>query len=166
MFDPDHLSFSGTIQRSDGAVLILRQTPSAGGHSVWEHPFGGSPRTAETLPAAVRRCVERDLGIVASDIEPLFPTLDNRTGPDLGSEQTDHAVQAHPSYVVRSDAPPRTAHNVDIRWVTPTDLGASARRTPTEFSPLLAAHAAYLPFYGGSPHARLTQTPARERAIG
>ncbi|MEO7350107.1 MAG: hypothetical protein ABIW32_09670 [Terrimesophilobacter sp.] len=79
MFDPEHLSFSGTLQRSDGSVMIVRVVSSARTATVWKHSFAGSPRPAETVLAAVRRSAERDLGIHAFSITPLLPTLSNHT---------------------------------------------------------------------------------------
>lgn len=166
MFDPHHLSFSGTLQRGDGKVMIVRRTPSSNARSVWEHSFHGSPRPAETLIAAVRRCVERDLGILATTIESLLPTLDNRVVSVGHVTPADKTIEAHPSYVVTSDTHPIVLPGIEILWMHPAELGDRARGNPHQFSPLLVAHAARLPFFGGNPLTDHPAIPLKERVLG
>ena len=166
MFDPTHLSFTGTLQRGDGRVLIVRKTLSPTELRVWEHPFHGSPRPAEPLLVAVRRCVERDLGVLASAIKPLLPTLTNYGHFGDTAPSAADPVEAHPSYLVVSDELPRFPQDLDVTWILPAELGASARRNPREFHPILTAHAACLPFFGGTLDAQYTLADIKERATG
>lgn len=160
MFDPDHLSFSGTLQRSDGSVMLVRRLFPTHADSTWEHPFSGSPRPAETLAAAVRRCAERDLGIYFTDVTALMPTLVNRVTTESGS------IELHPAYLVSSDEQPRVAADLESVWVHPIELGERAHRYPHHYSPLLQLQTAHLPFFGGSPRAMHSRTLHEERATG
>lgn len=150
-----HLSFSGTLRRSDGKVLLRR-----GATLLWEHSFTGSPRDAESLPAAVRRSAEHELGIRAMSVEPLLPLLGH--APRLEGAP----AVALPSYVVNCDEEPKVSGNVELRWSDPLDLGAAARRSPQEFSALFVTHATLLPFFGGTPDRSNTLTLLQERAAG
>ena len=123
--------------------MIIRRLVSTVVPSLWEHPFRGSPRPAETLVSAVRRCVERDLGIHVMAIGPLLPTLTNDTSSATG------ILEVHPSYLVTSQEQPRIVDGFEAQWLDPEKLGAHARRNSENFSPLLALHAAHLPFFGG-----------------
>lgn len=144
----EHLAFTGTLQRSDGMVLLVR----GASRTAWGHPFFGSPRPAEPLPAAVRRCAERDLGIQFMNVEPLLPLLSSSLST-RGAEAADAHSETHPSYVIRSDEPPVTAPDVETWWATPEELGERARRKPDEFDPVFVTHASLLPFFGGDPQA-------------
>ena len=159
MTSPDHLSFSGTLRRSDGRVMIIRDSLSALESPTWGHSFAGSPRAAEPIPSAVRRCAEKQLGILNMIVEPLLPLLGN------GSSSDSVLAEVHPSYIVTSDEIPQLADAVEARWENPLALGKIAREYPHEFSPLLVIHAMRLPFFGGTPHA-FAESFLEDRATG
>lgn len=160
MFDPEHLSFSGTLQRSDGRVMLRRRIFPRAARSPWTHSFSGYPRPAETLLAAVRRCAERDLGIHSFDIAPLLPTLSNHITSESG------AMEVHPSYLVSSDQTPLPADDIETQWVEPRELGRLTRQQPHEYSPLLSLHSVHVPFFGAADQSALHLGIQKERAIG
>ena len=75
-------------------------------------------------------------------------------------------IEVHPSYVVTSDDMPSVSAEYEVLWISPLELGTNARRRPREYSPLLALHAAQLPFFGGSSRSVHPVTPHEERATG
>lgn len=161
---PRHLSFSGTLQREDGMILLIRRPVSEeqGGPkvSLWGHTFFGSPRFAEPLPAAVKRCAERELGIQSMSIEPLRPLLTDWLSED------GYTAEAHPSYVVESAEEPSGAARFELMWCEPQAEGERARRNPEEYSRLFVTHAIFLPFFGGNSDALDTVAQLQGRATG
>ena len=159
-----HLSFSGTVQRGDGLILLIRRRGSNSeksmGAAPWSHPLFGAPRPAETLPAAVKRSAERELGITMMTVEPLRPLL---TAESLGDGML---AEAHPSYIVKSDENPDIPAGFEPLWGEPLAIGARARHYPQEFSHVFVGHATLLPFFGGIPDAGSTLAFLRERATG
>lgn len=160
MFDPAHLSFSGMLQREDGAVLIIRRLFPTLKSPTWAHTFSGAPRVAEPLLDAVRRCAERELDIDASAAVAVLlargqhPSADGRT------------AGLHPAYLLKSGETPRLDEKRERCWVDPMDLGRQARANPAHFSPLLALHAERLPFYGGSARRLPDAVLLEEQAAG
>ncbi len=159
-----HLSFSGTVQRGDGMILLIRLRGRIAemtlGPAPWSHPLFGAPRAAETLPSAVRRSAERELGIQNMAVEPLRPLL-------MSAPHGDGVVaEAHPSYVVMSDDEPDIPAGFEQLWAEPLLVGERARQHPHEFSHVFVAHATLLPFFGGVPDGASTLALLQERATG
>lgn len=162
MFTPDHLSFSGTLLRNDGRVLLTRRASARTTVCTWEYPVSGSPRPAESLLAAVGRCAERDLGIIVSAdvVSPVMPTLGNRADANTAP------IQLHPFYVISSEDAPRISPELETRWIQPRELGHAARSKPQSFDPLVRLHAQLLPFLGGRAGAPPEDISLLERATG
>ena len=140
--------------------MIIRPDSFTNDAPEWQHPFFGSPRSAEPLITAVRRCVERDLGIHNLTVEALLPTLGNKVSAVTG------IVEVHPSYLVTSDEAPFLSEGTEVRWMNPLVLGHDARTHPRDYSTLLALHATRLPFFGGSPRTVHSVALHEERATG
>jgi isopentenyl-diphosphate delta-isomerase len=153
---PLHLAFSCHVMNRRGRLLVTRRALSkTTWPGVWTNSFCGHPRPAESVPAAVRRRADHELGLDLSGIELELPSFRYRAVDASGLVENEVC----PVFVAWTSQEPRPNGRevMDHAWVDPLDLGRSTRLTPWAFSPWLVLQARLLPLLGGD-----SPTPASD----
>ncbi|WP_066461786.1 isopentenyl-diphosphate Delta-isomerase [Sanguibacter suarezii] len=131
---PLHLAFSCYLLRSTGEVLVTRRALSKRTWpGVWTNSFCGHPRSGETLPEAVARHAQHELGITVHDVELVLPDFRYRAVDASGVVENEMC----PVLIATTDddAVPNPDEVMDLVWVDPEALGRSITATPWAFSP-------------------------------
>ncbi|MDJ1113516.1 isopentenyl-diphosphate Delta-isomerase [Microbacterium dauci] len=145
-----HLAFSCHVFNEAGDVLVTRRAlGKSTWPGVWTNSFCGHPAPAESVPDAVHRRAEHELGMTIDRLELVLPLFRYRAVDASGI--VEHEIC--PVYTARavSEPTPNPDEAIEYRWVDPGELGASLRATPWAFSPWLVLQADQLPVFGGAP---------------
>jgi isopentenyl-diphosphate delta-isomerase len=113
---PLHLAFSCYVFDADGAFLVTRRAPSkAVWPGVWSNTVCGHPGPGESFPDAIRRRLDYELGMAASDIE--LAVADHRYRAPAFRGVVEH--EFCPVYVARAAGLPRPnpAEVADCAWM-------------------------------------------------
>jgi 8-oxo-dGTP diphosphatase len=104
----------GVIRNTNGAILIALRHPDAHQGGLWEFP-GGKVEPNETVPVALARELEEELGIAVlqSDCQPLI-----KIHHDYGDKQ----VLLDVWWVTDFDSEPSGREGQPLRWVAVSEL--------------------------------------------
>ena len=102
----------GVITDGDGRVLIARRPAHIHQGGLWEFP-GGKVEHGESLPGALSRELDEELGIVASAMEPLL---------EVHHDYSDKSVLLDVWQVTSFSGEPRGLEGQPLRWVTGSEL--------------------------------------------
>lgn len=143
-----HLAFSCHVLNDEGQVLVTRRALSKKTWpGVWTNSFCGHPAPGESVPAAVHRRGEFEVGLALDDVELALPHFRYRAVDASGIVENEIC----PVYIARTNHEPalNPAEVVDSRWVDPRDLAAALVATPWAFSPWLVLQAQQLHLFDG-----------------
>lgn len=152
---PLHLAFSLYVFNAKGEMLITRRALSkTTWPGVWTNTCCGHPRPGESLPAAIRRRLDDELGLAVSDLECVLPDFAYRATDASGIEENEvcpvfAARPLHPHVTLL----PNPDEVLDWKWVRWHDVLEAARRTPFVFSPWAVLQMAQLGPQPWSPQA-------------
>lgn len=133
---PLHLAFSCHIFNAAGHVLITRRALSKKTWpGVWTNSACGHPGPGETMPDAIRRRAQDELGLELDDIREALPHFRYRAVDASGVVENEIC----PVFVAHTsrDPSPDAAEVCEWRWVNPAALVRSVENTPFTFSPWL-----------------------------
>ena len=101
---PLHLAFSCYVFDDDGALLITRRALTKDvWPGVWSNTVCGHPAPGESIPDAIRRRLDHELGMTASEIEIVLPDHLYRAPAFRGVVEYEFC----PVYVAREAGRPR-----------------------------------------------------------
>ena len=129
-----HRAFSLFVFNTDGETLLQkRHADKRLWPGFWSNACCSHPRRGESLPQAVVRRAEEELGLVVVP-EFLFKFQYQATFADVGSEfELCSVFVAHGSGVPRINATEIAAW----RWISPGDLGREIDTAPGQYTPWL-----------------------------
>lgn len=145
---PLHLAFSCHVLDGAGRVLVTRRAlTKLTWPGVWTNSVCGHPGPDESMPDAIRRRAQEELGLMVTDITTVAPEFRYRA-VDAGGIVENEICPVH---IARTDAEPDPdpAEVMEYRWVDPGALGTAVRATPWAFSPWLVAAAPSIPMLAG-----------------
>lgn len=122
---PLHLAFSCYLFDGEGRLLITRRAASKKvWPGVWSNTVCGHPQPDEPLEAAVRRRLDQELGMTASDIRVALPDYRYRAPAFEGIVENEFC----PVYLARAagDPLPHPAEVEACRWVAWPEFVAAA----------------------------------------
>lgn len=132
---PLHLGFSSYVFDPAGErVLITRRALSKRTWpGTWTNSFCGHPQPFENIADAVARRASHELGMKLTALRLALPDFRYRAIDASGIVENEIC----PVYIATAatDPLPRPDEVMDLEWVSPRDLLASARATPWAFSP-------------------------------
>jgi isopentenyl-diphosphate Delta-isomerase len=141
-----HLAFSCHVVNAFGEVLVTRRAlDKQAWPGVWSNSFCGHPRPAESLPGAVRRRAEFELGIELVEVELALPLFRYRATDANGTVENELC----PVYLASTgDEPdPNPREVAEYRWIAPRRLGQVVDAAPWAFSPWLVLQARELELF-------------------
>lgn len=133
---PLHLAFSCHLSDAEGRVLLTRRAlGKRTWPGVWTNAFCGHPRPGEEIADAVRRHARHELGLEVTDLQPLLPDFRYRAVDASGVVENEVC----PVFTARTTDEPRANPDevMELRWVTPEELSATAAAAPWALSPWL-----------------------------
>jgi isopentenyl-diphosphate delta-isomerase len=129
-----HLAFSCYVSNDRGEVLVTRRALSKKTWpGVWTNSFCGHPAPAETLPDAVRRRADFELGLTLTDIDLALPLFRYRATDSSGIVENEVC----PVYLAGAagDPVPNPDEVMEFTWTEPEALRRSVLASPFAFSP-------------------------------
>ena len=129
-----HLAFSCYVFNESGEVLITRRAlTKKTWPGVWTNSFCGHPAPAETLPDAVRRRADFELGLAVTGIDLALPLFRYRATDSSGIVENEVC----PVYlaVATGDPVPNPDEVMEFTWTDPESLRRSVLASPFAFSP-------------------------------
>lgn len=144
-----HLAFSCHVFDEAGRLLVTRRSlAKQAWPGVWTNSFCGHPAPAETLPHAIRRRAEFELGLELDDLEPVLPAFHYRAVDATGVVENELC----PVYTARtrSTPEPHPSEVMEFAWVDPARLAGAIADAPWAFSPWLVLQAEQLPVLAGA----------------
>ena len=129
-----HLAFSCYVFNERGEVLITRRAlTKKTWPGVWTNSFCGHPAPAETLPDAVRRRADFELGLAVTGIDLALPLFRYRATDSSGIVENEVC----PVYlaVATGDPVPNPDEVMEFTWTDPESLRRSVLASPFAFSP-------------------------------
>jgi len=129
-----HLAFSCYVFNERGEVLITRRAlTKKTWPGVWTNSFCGHPAPAETLPDAVRRRADFELGLTVTGIDLALPLFRYRATDSSGIVENEVC----PVYlaVASGDPVPNPDEVMEFTWTAPESLRRSVLASPFAFSP-------------------------------
>jgi isopentenyl-diphosphate delta-isomerase len=129
-----HLAFSCYVFNERGEVLITRRAlTKKTWPGVWTNSFCGHPAPAETLPDAVRRRADFELGLTVTGIDLALPLFRYRATDSSGIVENEVC----PVYlaVATGDPVPNPDEVMEFTWTDPESLRRSVLASPFAFSP-------------------------------
>ena len=143
---PLHLAFSCHVLRADGRVLLTRRAlDKKTWPGVWTNSFCGHPAPGETIPHAIERRAEFELGLRLRSIELALPQFRYRATDASGIVENEVC----PVYTAfAEDEPaPNPLEVVDTVWADPADVLSALASAPWAFSPWLVLQAQELDLF-------------------
>jgi isopentenyl-diphosphate delta-isomerase len=140
---PLHLAFSCYIFDSSGRLLVTRRAlEKRTWPGVWTNSCCGHPGPGETVPDAVRRRVNQELGVDVTDVECVLPSFRYRATAADGTVENEVC----PVFTARVEGNPAPADDevAEWRWVPWASFLTLARDTPWAISPWAAEQTAQL----------------------
>jgi isopentenyl-diphosphate Delta-isomerase len=131
---PLHLAFSCHVVREDGRVLITRRALSKRTWpGVWTNSFCGHPRQGESMHDALARHALHELGLGIAAPRVALPDFRYRAVDASGVVENEIC----PVFIATAvgDPTPNPDEVMDLRWVSPEDLGALVDLAPWSLSP-------------------------------
>ena len=129
-----HLAFSCYVFNDRGEVLITRRAlAKKTWPGVWTNSFCGHPAPAETLPDAVRRRADFELGLDLADIDLALPLFRYRATDSSGIVENE--VCPVSLAVAAGDPVPNPDEVMEFTWTEPEALRRSVLASPFAFSP-------------------------------
>jgi isopentenyl-diphosphate Delta-isomerase len=134
---PLHLAFSLYVFDDAGQTLLTRRgLTKSTWPGVWTNACCGHPRPDESIPTAIRRRLDDELGLAVGSLECILPDFAYSATDASGIEENEvcpvFAARAlHPSAPLL----PNPDEVLDWKWVRWSDVIEAARRTPFVFSP-------------------------------
>ncbi|WP_156249975.1 isopentenyl-diphosphate Delta-isomerase [Pseudactinotalea terrae] len=135
---PLHLAFSCYLfDAQDNVLLTRRALGKRTWPGVWTNSFCGHPRPGESLPDAVRRHAEHELGATVVDLDVVLPEFRYRAVDASGVVENEVC----PVLVARLQGPVTANPDevMELRWVEPRELGALVALAPWTLSPWAVA---------------------------
>ena len=129
-----HLAFSCYVFNERGEVLITRRAlTKKTWPGVWTNSFCGHPAPAETLPDAVRRRADFELGLTVTGIDLALPLFRYRATDSSGIVENEVC----PVFlaVASGDPVPNPDEVMEFTWTAPESLRRSVLASPFAFSP-------------------------------
>lgn len=145
---PLHLAFSCHVLDGSGRVLVTRRAlTKLTWPGVWTNSVCGHPGPGESMPDAIIRRAQEELGLAVTDIVTVAPDFRYRAVDASGIVENEIC----PVHIARTDAEPQPnpAEVLECRWVDPAALGTAVRAAPWAFSPWLVAAAPSIPMLAG-----------------
>ena len=105
---------AGILRNENGEVLIAERVGDGPFHGLWEFP-GGKISERETLPAALSRELEEEIGI---------SVVESRHFLSLRHDYADRSVGIDFFLVERWDREPEGLEGQQLRWVAIAELSA------------------------------------------
>jgi isopentenyl-diphosphate delta-isomerase len=133
---PLHLAFSCHVFDDQGRVLLTRRAiVKQTWPGVWTNSVCGHPAPRESMPDAIGRRAEQELGLRLVDIEPMLPDFRYRAVDASGLVENEVC----PVYGASAVGPvrPDPSEVMDWHWADPQSVWRAVRATPFAFSPWL-----------------------------
>ena len=111
MTEPIHVAV-GVVFNDKGEVLIAKRQPHKHQGGCWEFP-GGKVELSETIPHALKRELQEEIGIVVLESSPWL-----EIAHDYGFKQ----VYLNVYKVTAFEGEPQSCEGQPIQWVHPQDL--------------------------------------------
>lgn len=143
---PLHLAFSCHVVRADGRILLTRRAlTKKTWPGVWTNSFCGHPAPGETIPHAIERRAEFELGLRLRSIEIALPHFRYRATDASGVVENEVC----PVYTAFADGEPvlNPLEVVDAVWADPADVLTALAAAPWAFSPWVVLQAQELDFF-------------------
>lgn len=135
---PRHLGFSCYVIGDDGRVLLTRRAlTKRTWPGVWTNSLCGHPRLGESLPDAIARRAEDELGMALHSPRTALPDFHYVATDASGIVENEFCPVAVARCATAPD--PRPEEVMDLRWVTPGELHQLVRTAPWTLSPWCAA---------------------------
>ncbi|WP_422116464.1 isopentenyl-diphosphate Delta-isomerase [Brachybacterium sp. UNK5269] len=135
---PLHLAFSCYVLGEDGQVLVTRRALSKRTWpGVWTNAFCGHPRQGESVPDAVARHAEHELGMRVRNVREVLPDFRYRAVDASGVVENEVC----PVFLAEADgAPiPNPDEVMDLRWAAPQELISLVDLAPWTLSPWMVS---------------------------
>lgn len=135
---PLHLAFSCYVLGEDGNVLLTRRALSKRTWpGVWTNAFCGHPRQGETIPEAVARHAEHELGMRVRNVREVLPDFRYRAVDASGVVENEVC----PVYVAEAEGTPspNPEEVMDLRWSPPPEILALVDLAPWTLSPWMVS---------------------------
>lgn len=129
-----HLAFSCHLVRADGTVLLTRRALSKRTWpGVWTNSFCGHPRQGETMPEALARHAQHELGLEIHSVREVLPDFRYRAVDASGIVENEIC----PVFIAETDGEPRPHPEevAELRWVEPEALHSLVELAPWALSP-------------------------------
>lgn len=123
---PLHLAFSCYVFDEGGRLLVTRRAADKlVWPGVWTNSVCGHPAPGESMTAAIERRLRYELGMQASEIEPVLPHYRYRAPPFHGIVEHEFC----PVFVARAagEPQPNPAEVADFAWVDWGDFVLAAQ---------------------------------------
>ncbi|TFD72116.1 isopentenyl-diphosphate Delta-isomerase [Cryobacterium fucosi] len=133
---PLHLAFSCYVLNPRGQVLITRRSlAKKTWPGVWTNSFCGHPLPGESIPDAIDRRAQFELGLELDDVTVTLPEFRYRAVDSSGIVENEIC----PVYLASSsrEPVPNADEVVEFAWVDPATLRRSVLDLPWAFSPWL-----------------------------
>jgi isopentenyl-diphosphate delta-isomerase len=146
---PLHLAFSCYVFNPSGQFLLTRRAESKRVFpGVWTNSCCGHPAPGEAMPAAVRRRVRQELGIVITELRLILPRFRYQARMDGVLEN-----ELCPVYAGFADGPldPDPAEVADVKWVDWADFTRQTGSGDQPVSPWCALQVSELAAAGAGP---------------
>lgn len=131
---PLHLAFSCHVFDDEGRMLMTRRAlTKKTWPGVWTNSFCGHPAPGESMPDAVRRRAQQELGLDVAEITSLLPDF-RYSAIDASGTIENEICPVFSARAASSLAPERT-EVAEFTWAHPRDLRAAVRAAPWAFSP-------------------------------
>lgn len=130
---PLHLAFSCYVFNQNGEFLLTQRAATKKvWPGVWTNSVCGHPAPNEDMGAAIQRRLDFELGMSATDFQPLLPNYRYKTEPFNGIIENEFC----PVYIARatSDPKPNPDEVGDYKWINWEQLIQDLAISPKNYS--------------------------------